>query len=86
MSALDLGKANLSRVLGVMERSELIEKHSQGNENVIKLGLRGRQFLGVDEPRPKAAAEPRMKPAESKPAYVRGMARFIPQEPVDAPI
>jgi len=50
---LGLGKANLSRILSLMEANELIDKLPKGNTNVITLGYRGRELTP-----PPASAEP----------------------------
>jgi DNA-binding MarR family transcriptional regulator len=47
---LELGKANLSRILGLMESNELIDKQAQGNANLIVLGPRGRELMPTASP------------------------------------
>jgi hypothetical protein len=49
-----LEKANLSRILALMEVNELIDKVPRGNGNAIALGVRGRELMP-----PKAVAPPR---------------------------
>ncbi|HYO68938.1 MAG TPA: MarR family transcriptional regulator [Archangium sp.] len=53
---LGLGKANLSRILSLMEANELIDKLPRGSTNLITLGVRGRELappppLPMDAPR-----------------------------------
>lgn len=57
----ELGEANLSRILGLMEANELIDKVPRGNSNNIILGVRGRELM------PPKAAVPHRAP-ESPPA------------------
>ena len=69
--AFGLEKANLSRILALMEDNELIDKVTRGNGNTIVLGVRGRELMP-----PKEAVAPRA-PAPVKPAR-RGASYFDP--------
>jgi DNA-binding MarR family transcriptional regulator len=64
--ALGLGKANLSRILSMLEANELIDKLPRGNTNVITLGVRGRELA----PAPPAA--PPKRPPEPRSTERRG--------------
>ncbi|HYH94958.1 helix-turn-helix domain-containing protein, partial [Hyalangium sp.] len=57
-----LEKANLSRILALMEANELIDKVPRGNGNAIALGVRGRELMPPKEVAPPRAAAPAGRP------------------------
>ncbi|HEY8207835.1 MAG TPA: hypothetical protein VIG99_10170 [Myxococcaceae bacterium] len=67
---LDLKKANLSRILGVMEASELIDKTPRGLENIISLGPR------APPAPPPPEREPAARPARKMPRFGAVFANF----------
>lgn len=50
--ALGLKKANLTRVLNLLEANELVERRGLGRENRIRLGVAGRAWTEQDRPAP----------------------------------
>ncbi|KFE68616.1 MarR family transcriptional regulator [Hyalangium minutum] len=70
-----LEKANLSRILALMEANELIDKVARGNGNTIVLGVRGRELMP-----PKETAVPRA-PAPVK--HARRGASYLNPEAAD---
>lgn len=50
LEQLGLGKANLSRILSLMEANELIDKLPRGSTNMITLGVRGRELAPPPAP------------------------------------
>jgi transcriptional regulator with XRE-family HTH domain len=76
--ALGLGKANLSRILSLLEANELIDKLPRGNTNVITLGYRGRELA------PPPAVEPVKRPEEPRSTGRRGS--WYLSEDADTPL
>jgi DNA-binding MarR family transcriptional regulator len=72
-----LEKANLSRILALMEANELIDKVPRGNGNAVVLGVRGRELMPPKVAAPRRASAPAGGP-------LRGASRFIVPDPSEA--
>lgn len=74
---LDLGKANLSRILDLMEANELIHRRKVGRENQILPGINAGAALSADQPTAPQVAEPANHYSVSAPKAKRGSAYLL---------
>ncbi|MFP2906499.1 hypothetical protein ACLESD_15825 [Pyxidicoccus sp. 3LFB2] len=81
--ALQLGKANLSRILSLMETHELIDKQAHGNANLVVLGPRGRELMPAVSP---AAVPPAPSGRRPAPQQERFAAMLMDDSYPDGPM